>query len=70
MNSFEEIDLHSELLRAVKEIGFEKATLLTRTDNKSMKILATKVGFIPGKKRRRNGHSWQKYVYNLEKRKK
>ena len=26
MNSFEEIDLHSELLRAVKELGFEKPT--------------------------------------------
>ncbi len=73
-DSYQKRGIGKELLNYIldrgKELGFERATLLTRTDNKSMKILATKVGFISGKKRRRNGHSWQKFVYNLEKRKK
>jgi len=63
-------ELMKYILNRGKELGFKTAALLTRTDNKSMKLLAIKVGFIPGKKRRRNGHSWQRFTCDLEKRKK
>lgn len=73
-DSYQKRGIGKELMKYIldrgEELGFKRATLLTRTDNKSMKILAQKVGFIPSKKRKRNGHNWQKFIFDLEKRKK
>jgi len=71
-NSYQKRGIGKELMKYIlkrgEELGFKTATLWTRTDNKGMKVLAEKVGFQKGKKRRKQGYNWQKFAYNLEKR--
>lgn len=52
-----------------QELNYEKATLWTRVDNIPMIKLAKKCGFKEEGKRKRYGHNWLQFIFELKKEK-
>ena len=63
-------ELLSFIIKRGKELGYEKATLWTRSDNQPMINLALKSGFEQGRKRTRNGFEWIHFFYKIKEKEK